>query len=260
MKLQEIKKITGKIKVITGLHIGAGNDEIKIGGIDNPVIKNPLTDEPYIPGSSLKGKIRTLLEWRLGTIIDGSPTKVNKPTEDKKSDEWINAQNIENFKIIAKIFGNGTTIKNEEIAKEIGPTRVSFYDCSLTQESKEQLMRVNAMTESKYEIILDRFSGTVKRGGLRQTERVPAGAEFEFQLTYMIFDEEDKKNFDYLVLGMKLLELSALGGNGSRGYGKVRFYDLEGIDEKYLVKETKELKELDDIEKELNLGNSDGND
>lgn len=65
MKLKEIKKISAKLKILSGLHIGAGNDEIKIGGIDTPVVKNPLTNEPYIPGSSLKCKIRTLLEWWL---------------------------------------------------------------------------------------------------------------------------------------------------------------------------------------------------
>ncbi|SMC09195.1 type III-A CRISPR-associated RAMP protein Csm3 [Nitratiruptor tergarcus] len=255
MKLQEIKQISGKIKVLTGLHIGAGNDEIKIGGIDTPVIKNPITNEPYIPGSSIKGKMRTLLEWRLGTIVDGSPTKVNKPTEDKKDDKWIyeDDKKLKNFKIIAKIFGNGATIKNEDIAKDIGPTKVSFYDCYLTKESKEQLMSVNALTESKYEIIIDRFSGTVRRGGLRQIERVPAGAEFEFYLTYMVFNEDDKNNFNYLALGMKLLELTALGGNSSRGYGKVEFFDIEGIDEKFL--DNKKLIDIKEIEKELGLGN-----
>jgi len=189
-----------------------------------------------------------LLEWRLGTIIDNSPTKVNK--KDGNSDTWID--NIENkHKIIAKIFGNGTTIKNEEIAKEIGPTRVSFYDCFLTDEFGKKLKDLNILTESKTEIVIDRFSGTVKQGGLRQMERVPAGAEFDFNLTYMIFNEEDEKNFEYLVLGMKLLELTSLGGNGSRGYGKIEFFDLEGIDEKFLTMKLK--KDLEIIEKEIGL-------
>jgi CRISPR-associated protein Csm3 len=254
MKLQEIKKITGKIKVLTGLHIGAGNDEIRIGGIDNPVVKNPLTNEPYIPGSSLKGKIRTLLEWRLGTITDGSPTKVNK--KDGNSDTWIDNLKKEH-KIIAKIFGNGTTIKNEEIAKVIGPTRISFYDCFLTSELSKKLKDLNILTESKTEIVIDRFSGTVKQGGLRQMERIPAGAEFDFHLTYMIFDDEDEKNFEYIILGMKLLELTSLGGNGSRGYGKIEFFDLEGVDEKFL--NNKKLLDLEVIEKEIGLKNENGN-
>jgi CRISPR-associated protein Csm3 len=70
MKLKNIKEITAVIEVKTGLHIGGSKDEIKIGGIDNPVIKNPLTNEPYIPGSSIKGKMRSLIEWQFGVIDD----------------------------------------------------------------------------------------------------------------------------------------------------------------------------------------------
>ena len=74
MKQIETKKITGKIKVVTGLHIGAGNDKVEIGGMDNPIIRNPLTQEPYIPGSSIKGKMRSLLEWHLNKLgTDGKP-------------------------------------------------------------------------------------------------------------------------------------------------------------------------------------------
>lgn len=68
MKLTRIHKLTGTLELITGLHIGGSNNEMHIGGTDNPVIKNPVTSEPYIPGSSLKGKIRSLLEWELGVI------------------------------------------------------------------------------------------------------------------------------------------------------------------------------------------------
>ena len=60
MKLVRIYTITGTIETVTGLHIGAGKDSIEIGGMDNPVIKHPHTGEHYIPGSSLKGKVRSL--------------------------------------------------------------------------------------------------------------------------------------------------------------------------------------------------------
>lgn len=238
MKLKEIKKISAKLKILSGLHIGAGNDEIKIGGIDTPVVKNPLTNEPYIPGSSLKGKIRTLLEWRLGTITDGNPTTVTNS----------NVENDDYYKI-AKSFGNGKTIKDNDIAKKVGPTRVSFFDCYLT--NADELRQKNAMTEEKTEVSIDRFKGTVGGGGPRHIERVPAGAEFEFNLTYMIFDENDEKNFNYLALGMKLLEMTALGGSGSRGYGKVEFSDIVGIDEEFL--ENKKLKDISYIEQKLGI-------
>ena len=75
MQLTKIQKLTGQIELLSGLHIGSGNTEIHIGGTNNPVIKNPITQEPYIPGSSIKGKMRSLLEWHLGVIgqTDGQP-------------------------------------------------------------------------------------------------------------------------------------------------------------------------------------------
>ena len=66
---------SGQIELVSGLHIGSGNAEMHIGGTDNPVIKNPVTNQPYIPGSSLKGKMRSLLEWRAGVVgvAEGKP-------------------------------------------------------------------------------------------------------------------------------------------------------------------------------------------
>lgn len=212
MKLIEIKEIKATIVLESGLHIGSGNDEIKIGGIDNPVIKNPITSHPYIPGSSLKGKVRTLLEWSRGEIgAKGSPYK----TKDSEN-------------LIARIFGNGGV--EEEYAG--GPTRVSFKDCSLTKESTEELIHRMALTEAKAEVTMDRFKGTVAKAGPRIMERVPAGAEFDFSLSFKIFDMEDggKRDleaFELLKEGLKMLELDSLGGSGSRGYGKIKFKDLE---------------------------------
>ncbi len=60
MRLSEMREITGKIILKSGLHVGAGDTEMRIGGTDNPVIKHPHNLEPYIPGSSIKGKVRSL--------------------------------------------------------------------------------------------------------------------------------------------------------------------------------------------------------
>ncbi|MGA1845999.1 type III-A CRISPR-associated RAMP protein Csm3 [Deferribacter abyssi] len=212
MKLREIKELKGKIIIKTGLHIGAGNDEINIGGIDNPVVKDPITGYPYIPGSSLKGKVRTLLEWYKGYVNqDGSPYS----TKDSNNP-------------IARIFGNG---KNESEYKG-GPTRVSFSDCRLL--NAKELIEKDALTESKVEVSIDRTKGTASKAGPRHMERVPAGAVFEFYLTYKVFDEHDEKNFELLLQGLKLLEMDALGGSGSRGYGKIKFeFDDEEIAKKF---------------------------
>ena len=232
MKIKEIKEIKGIIEVKTGLHIGGSSDEIKIGGIDNPVIKNPLTNEPYIPGSSLKGKIRTLLEWQLGTMSsNGGPTNVTE-------------NDSENAKQIAKLFGNGKTIKDNKLAKEIGPSRVSFGDCKL--KNKEELLEKNALTEEKVEVRINRLTGAVDRGGPRHMERVPAGAEFEFSMSLIEF-EEDENLENLLALGMKLLELTNLGGSGSRGYGKIKFKNIEGSSKNFL--NNNELKSYQDLKK-----------
>ncbi len=248
MKLKGIKNVSAKILAKTGLHIGGSKDEIKIGGIDNPVIKDPLTNEPYIPGSSLKGKIRTLLEWKLGTIEeDGKPTYV------PDDEEWNQIKENKKYHIkIAKIFGNGKTIKKEEIAKKIGPTRIYFYDCYLDEENAKKLRAQNALTEEKIEVVINRVTGSVGGGGPRRMERVPAGAVFNFNLTYLMFDEEDEENFDLIPLGMKLLELTALGGSGSRGYGKIEFYEIKGIDKKFLDENGK-LKSIEELINEVSV-------
>ncbi len=237
MKLKDIKEITGIIEIKTGLHIGGSNDEIKIGGIDNPVIKNPLTNEPYIPGSSLKGKIRSLIEWQFGVVDDGKPVSVVDKDGNKK-------ENFEKAKKIVKLFGNGITIKNSQIAKEIGPTRVSFADCSLA--NKDELLEKSALTEEKVEVTIDRFTGSVGGGGPRHMERVPAGAKFRFSISLVEF-ERDENLESILALGMKLLELTNLGGNGSRGYGKIEFSEIKGLDKKYL--ENGKLKSCEDLKK-----------
>lgn len=208
-KLIQITKIEGTIKLQSGLHIGGGDASMKIGGIDNEVIKHPITNEPYIPGSSLKGKIRSLLEWKLGLvgINEGKPANVTKnyPTEIEK----------ENAVKIAQLFGNGGEIKNnEDLSKKIGVTRVSFNDCEIKEKVK---------TEVKFENSINRI--TSKADNPRQTERVPSGATFNFTVTVKVFENDDNLT-SLLKEGMKLLELDSLGGNGSRGYGKIKFENL----------------------------------
>ncbi len=227
MKLQKIIILEGKMKLKTGLHIGAGNDEIKIGGVDNPVVRDPLTNEPYIPGSSIKGKIRFLLEWYLGKI------------DTNKGDVFGDVNdNSEEARAILKIFGVSGAAKNP-----LGPTRTSFYDLFLTDSSKKLLKeKVGAlMTEDKAEVKVNRIKGTGENP--RHTERVPAGAEFNFKVIYKVFDNEDEKLFNkYFLLGLKLLEIDGLGGSVSRGYGKVEFSELKKFTIENGVKKEEALK------------------
>ncbi|UZR29625.1 type III-A CRISPR-associated RAMP protein Csm3 [Methylococcus mesophilus] len=222
MKLIAIQKLTGTLQLVSGLHIGSGNTEMHIGGTDNPVIKHPLTQHPYIPGSSLKGKIRSLLEWELGVvgITDRDPLGF------KHIGKMEPAQR-ETAKDLLRLFGGAPEGGNHysDLVKEIGPTRLAFWDCALEPGWIEEMNGRNLLlTENKSENMIDRIRGVAEHP--RNTERVPAGARFEFSLTLRRHDTDG----DLLAAvwkGLKLLELTGLGGSGSRGYGKLKFTRLE---------------------------------
>lgn len=226
MKLTAIQKLIGTLELVSGLHIGSGNNEMHIGGTDNPVIKNPLTNEPYIPGSSIKGKVRSLLEWELGVVgmTDGKPLGFKDIAKLDEKDRVV-AKNI------LRLFGGapeGSGV-DEKLIREIGPTRLAFWDCALERSWVEQMHSRNLLlTETKAENMIDRIRGVAEHP--RNTERVPATARFDFNLTLRKHDNEDL--LPTVLRGLKLLELTGLGGSGSRGYGKVRFaaLSIDGMD------------------------------
>jgi CRISPR-associated protein Csm3 len=187
---------------------------MSIGGTDNPVIKNPITGNPYIPGSSIKGKMRSLLEWDLGVvgICNGKPLSFDKLAEISHTEDQQQA------KTLLKLFGgapNPTT--SQDLIIEIGPTRLSFWDCEMTQKWIDS-QGANLLTEVKTENIIDRIKGVAEHP--RQMERVPAGAKFQFALSLRVHDDEDLT--EMLIHGLHLLQLTGLGGSSSRGYGKIK--------------------------------------
>jgi CRISPR-associated protein Csm3 len=197
MKLIEIKIVKGTITLETGLHIGGSKSSLDIGGLDSPVIKTPQ-GVPYIPGSSLKGKIRSLLGLKEGSL-------------DVKDDSLT----------LKKMFGYADNIGGEI-------SRLIFRDAILDEADFKTVFTDNdaildtEYTEAKYENTIDRKSGTTKKGGLRQIERVPAGSKFKFEIVVNIFDTDKEDIVGKLKEGIKLLENNYLGGSGSRGYGKVK--------------------------------------
>jgi CRISPR-associated protein Csm3 len=242
MKLKDIYLIEGEIELLTGLHIGAGNDRIEIGGMDNPVVRDPVTKEPYIPGSSIKGKMRMLLELYTGAIgKKGEPLNyklLNELNLDEKA--YQDAINL------LKLFGVSGA-ESEELPKELGITRLSFYDQKLTEDSRKLLReRVGAlMTEEKTEVRINRISGTGEHP--RHIERLPAGAKFDFKLSVKIFEGDNEKELINLIKkGLKLLEADSLGGSGSRGYGKIRFV-RDKLKKKSLFKNEEEKFSIDDV-------------
>ena len=229
MQLTHIQKLTGQIELLSGLHIGSGNTEIHIGGTDNPVITNPINQQPYIPGSSIKGKMRSLLEWQLGVVgqTDGHPLSFKHL---KKLDSTIQ----DKAKALIKLFGGAPDGDiDSALLAEIGPSRLAFWDCSLDPDWVKKMDEKNMLlTEVKMENTIDRIKGTAEHP--RNTERVPATAKFDFNLTIRVHDHEDLT--ETILVGLKLLELTGLGGSGSRGYGKIVFRDLKLDGEDFQVK------------------------
>lgn len=213
MKQLNTKKITGKIVIKTGLHIGAGNDKVEIGGMDNPIIRNPLTKEPYIPGSSIKGKIRSLMEWKLDKLKNTSGEVCSCGNADCE---------------ICRVFGSANT--KSDGAKYRGPTRLIVRDAVLTTEWKEKFKAGKAIVEEKYENSLNRITAVANP---RPIERVVPGAEFDFEIVYRVIDTGDngatdiKYYKDVLLEGLKLLQNDYLGGGGSRGNGQIEFVSLK---------------------------------
>ncbi len=220
-----IQQITGQIKIVTGLHIGGADTTIKIGGIDSSVVKNPVTNYPTIPGSSLKGKIRSLLEMYAGHNGED-------PVAPKDVDKCIKSElaKPELAKDILKLFGT----RADAGTHDYGVSRLSFYDCDLCSEWAEQQQNNDnlsaSLTEEKAENVINRITGTAQHP--RRIERVPAGAVFGFTLNIRYMADDNREQLlQTLLTGLKLLTLDSLGGSGSRGYGKVDFKNLRRGDD-----------------------------
>ncbi len=205
MKLKTIKKITGKIVVETGLHIGGSVESMEIGGVDNPIIKNPANGEPYIPGSSLKGKMRSLMEWELGKMgSDG------KPCDCAKDDCPI-----------CRIFGSSASNNNQT-----GPTRLMVRDSFLSKSTRDKFKNGMEITEIKHENSINRITAMANP---RPLERVNPGVEFDLDISFKVIDSGDGGSFDekafkdVALKALALVQYDSLGGSGSRGCGKVRF-------------------------------------
>ncbi|MGE4286795.1 MAG: type III-A CRISPR-associated RAMP protein Csm3 [Phycisphaerae bacterium] len=210
MKLINTKRITGKIVVETGLHIGGSVESMEIGGVDNPIIKNKSNGEPYIPGSSLKGKMRSLTDWQEGTMQANGETcncgKADCP--------------------VCSVFGVSAN-KNNTL---MGPTRLIVRDCFISKETKDKFKAGWDITEIKHENSINRITAAANP---RPLERVVPGVSFDIDICFRVFDMEDggkrdEDNFDNVVLrALAMVQQDCLGGAGSRGCGKVRFEGLK---------------------------------
>ncbi len=200
LRLEKKIKISYNLELLSGLHIGNSSENVEIGGVDNPVVRKTIDGTPYIPGSSIKGKIRSLLEQIAGAADVGGNDEVNN------------------------LFGFTGSNINEACA-----SKLIVRDAYLTKDSKKILEESDSTdmpyTEIKFENTINRISG--KADNPRQTERIPAGTIFAVEFVINIWNEDNEDNEDNLIAllkkGINALENDYLGGSGSRGYGQVAF-------------------------------------
>lgn len=193
-KLEKKIIYTGTITLKTGLHIGGTNAALNIGGPDQFVVRNPTNNIPYIPGSSLKGKMRSLVEIYNGEANNGKPS--NKTTSKAGA-----------------LFGVAGDSDNSH------PSRLIVRDAELDINSCDFSKTDMPYTESKTEVNIDRVTA---KANPRTFERVPAGAKFKLSMVLNIFSGEDEAALKKTLLqAIQLLEDDYLGGQGSRGYGQV---------------------------------------
>ena len=212
-KLMGIYKISGQIKLETGLHIGGDEGVIEIGGNDNPIVRDIATENPYIPGSSLKGKMRYLLEWYTGKVTsDGKVYDGKNLSKDSEGDTLLN------------VFG-GTAGGNGRK----GPTRITVKDMFLSEDSENEVKRMNDRTgtdtELKIENSINRLDSSANP---RNLERVPRNLIFDMEINFKVLNIDKKDEIEKIIKdGLKLVEIEGLGGAVSRGSGQIKFENLK---------------------------------
>lgn len=207
LKMKEIVEFKGTLKVGgSGLRIGGQKEGAGIGETDNPILRHPITHMPYVPGSSIKGKIRSLLESKhcQQTQSSGKPCECGNCT-------------------VCFLFGSGSARTTNS------PSRLVFRDCQPTEATQRTWEEAGVSSEVKAEVRIDRNKGLADKVGPRTTERIPAGSDFEFAFSLRIFEGDNLAEFyDKLAEGFELLEKHYLGGSGSRGYGQVSLVVADG--------------------------------
>ncbi len=189
-------QITGTVEVVTGMHIGGSGAFAAIGAVDSPVIKDVRTNLPMIPGSSLKGKMRTLLAKQYNEVI-------GKPDDDCER--------------LTRLFGSA---KKDHVKA----SRVQISDMFMINDKELREQGLQSLTEVKFE---NSISRTTAVANPRQIERAIRGSVFALDIMYEAEnDNQIHEDMETLANGIKLLQYDYIGGSGSRGYGKVKFHDL----------------------------------
>jgi len=197
---------------------------LKIWWIDSEVVKHPITNEPYIPWSSIKGRMRALIEmtrWEYGE-------KTNKKWET----EYHSVEDPNNK--VAKAFG--CAWKDEKIASRI---LVEDFKLVIDDKIKEycEFDENNNLIKVRSDFYEDKAENSVPRflswsANPRHIERVPAWVEFEWKIVltpvegwnYGITAEELKAILNEWI---RLVENFWLGGGVSRWNWRIIFLNNE---------------------------------
>jgi CRISPR-associated protein Csm3 len=210
--LIKILRLSGQIEVMEQLLIGGSDETFTIGNaVDRSFIRDPIYGYPYIPGSSLKGKLRCCLEEITpGAIIGDEPHKCRNA----------------NCKI-CRLFGPHKLSNHD-----FGPSRLIVRDAGFSEESIEKMKKVQLEGKPYFGIKTENLINRRTRAALtpRKFEPVPKEAKFDFEILLRIYEVDKIKDKDeelkkFVIEGIRLIEKSYLGGNGSRGYGKVIFHE-----------------------------------
>lgn len=216
------------VHVLTGLHVGGAGGKVEIGGVDSPVIRDPITNEPYLPGSSVRGKMRSLIERIYGReqnmpIGQGVKIHMLRSGDDHFKDadgklDLVKYHSTFRQNETCSIFG----VTGDEPVPH--PTALIVRDARLHVDSVAALKRAATdlpFTEVKWEATIDRVTSAATP---RQVERVPAGAVFAgLEMVYNIYEQSNLNHFPVLFKALNLVEEDYLGGLGARGSGKVHF-------------------------------------
>jgi len=225
LKLEKYIAISGILKCKTGLRIGGSKEDIEIGGLDNPILRDPVDKMPYIPGSSLKGKLRAVLEYkhdRVGWSIDRNS---GEPRQDKNNGQPCGCGQLLNICPVCTIFG-----PHKNTRHKLGPTRIIVRDAIITDKSREELEKLAPeglqYAEVKSENTINRATNVA--GDPRQMERVPKNTEFDLNISLRVFRNDDSETMvKYIQEALTLMQKDYLGGSGTRGYGWVEIRNLE---------------------------------
>jgi len=219
--------LEGELQCETGLHIGAGKGSLEIGGADNPVVKDAF-GRPYIPGSSLRGKIRSLLEQSSGLAVPSELVYLSRRRGQEVRIHQSDRPDDEVCLLFGRNPGRMERPAGDALESSVAsPSRLTVYDAPLDPDSITPQMRENLddeLTEVKSENAVDRITS---QANPRTLERVPAGARFRVRMVLDILCAEDRDLAGRVIEGLRLLEDDALGGGGSRGSGRVRLANLK---------------------------------